>query len=140
MDITLLFERLDFSSVMWEIAVPLIFSLADIITGYIQAVINKSVDSQKMRVGLLHKCLIILVIILSFVIEFAFNISYISKIVCIYVFLMEVVSILENLKKAGIDLGKLANILKDKTEISTAETITNLTEVIKDKGENENEK
>lgn len=133
MDINILIERLDFSSVLWQISVPLIFSLADIITGYLQAVINKNVDSQKMRVGLLHKCLIILVIILSFVIEIAFNIGYISKVVCIYVFLMETVSILENLKKAGIDIGKLSNILKDKEDLSTSETIKNLTDVIKDK-------
>ena len=133
MDINILIEKLDFSNVLWQISVPLIFSLADIITGYIQAVINKNVDSQKMRIGLLHKCLIFLVIILSFVIEFAFNIGYISKVVCVYVFLMESVSILENLKKAGIDIGKLAGILKDKEDLSTSETIKNLTDVIKDK-------
>lgn len=116
MEIEILLEKLNFSGVIWEIAVPLIFSLADVITGYIQAVINNDVDSQKMRIGLLHKILIILVIILSFIIGLAFNISFIPKTVCIYVFLMEFVSILENLKKAGLDLGKLGDILKDKTE------------------------
>lgn len=116
MEIEILLEKLNFSNIAWQIGVPLIFSLADIITGYIQAVINKCVDSQKMRVGLLHKVLIALVIILSFVMGFAFNISFIPKTVCAYVFIMESVSILENLKKAGIDIGKLANILKEKEE------------------------
>lgn len=114
MEIDILLEKLNFSNAAWQIAAPLIFSLADIITGYIQAVINKCVDSQKMRVGLLHKMLITLVIILSFVIGFAFSIKFIPKIVCTYVFIMESVSILENLKKAGVDLGKLANLLKEK--------------------------
>ena len=116
MEIDVILEKLNFSNIAWEIAVPLIFSLADIITGYVQAVINKCVDSQKMRIGLLHKMLICLVIILSFVIGFAFNISFIPKTVCVYVFIMESVSILENLKKAGIDIGRLANILKNKEE------------------------
>lgn len=144
MEIEILLDKLNFSSVMWEITVPLIFSLADIITGYIQAVINKTVDSQKMRIGLLHKILIILVIVLSFVLGLAFNISFIPKTVCVYVFIMECVSILENLKKAGIDIGKIAYILKEKEELSTSETLTNLgnkiEEAIKDKGEIKNDK
>lgn len=116
MDIAELITRLNFSSIIWQIVAPLIFSLADIITGYIQAVINQNVDSQKMRTGLLHKTLIIIVIILSFVIQLAFNLKYIAPFVCAYVVLMELVSIAENLQKAGFDIGKLSHILKDKKE------------------------
>lgn len=116
MDIAELITRLNFSNIIWQILAPLIFSLADIITGYIQAVINQNVDSQKMRIGLLHKALIILVIILAFVIQYAFSLNYIASFVCVYVVLMELVSIAENLQKAGIDIGKLSNILKDKKE------------------------
>lgn len=114
MEISNLLENLNFSNIIWQIITPLIFSFADIITGYIQALINNNIDSQKMRVGLLHKTLMILVIVLSFVVEHAFNLHFISSFVCIYVVLMELVSILENLKKAGIDLGKFAELLKDK--------------------------
>lgn len=114
-----LFKDLNFTSVLWQIITPLIFSLADILTGYVQAVINKNVDSQKMRTGLWHKFLIVVVIILSFVIELAFAIKYISSVVCIYVVVMELVSILENLKKAGIDIGRIGNILKEKHDIDT---------------------
>ena len=116
MDLFEFINTLNFSSVMWEIATPLVFSLADVITGYIQAIINKDVDSQKMRIGLLHKALIVLVIILSFIINLAFGLKYISSFVCIYVTLMELMSIFENLKKAGLDLGKLGILLKDKAE------------------------
>lgn len=116
MDIAELITRLNFSNIIWQILAPLIFSLADIITGYIQAVINQNVDSQKMRIGLLHKALIILVIILAFVIQYAFSLNYIAGFVCVYVVIMEVVSIAENLQKAGVDIGKLSNILKDKKE------------------------
>lgn len=126
----MLIDKLNFSSIIWQIVTPLIFSLADVITGYIQAFINKNVDSQKMRTGLLHKILVILVIVLSFIIQFAFNINYIASVVSIYVVLMEIVSILENLKKAGVDIGRLGNILKDKTEDNLAETVNKLSNTI----------
>lgn len=116
MDFEMLLNNLNFSGIIWQIVTPLIFSLADIITGYIQAIINNNVDSQKMRVGLLHKTLIILVIILSFVIQFAFKLDYIASFVCIYVVLMELVSIVENLQKAGVDIGRLAELIKNKEE------------------------
>ena len=83
-----------------------------------------------MRIGLLHKILIIIIIVLSFVIQFAFSIKFISPIVCIYIILMEGVSILENLKKAGIDIGKLTEILKDKTEETTQESVNKLINTI----------
>lgn len=125
-----LIKNLNFSSVMWQIATPLIFSISDIITGYIQALINKNVDSQKMRVGLLHKVLILIIIILSFTIQFAFNIKYVASFVCIYVTLMEIVSILENLKKANIELGKLSEILKNKNDETTSESVNKLIDTI----------
>ena len=61
MDLYELIKDLNFTSVAWQIFTPLCFSLADFVTGYIQAVINHDVKSQKMRVGLLHKTLIFLV-------------------------------------------------------------------------------
>ena len=107
-------NTINFSSIAWQILTPLIFSLADVITGFIQAVINKNVDSQVMRTGLLHKVLITLIVLLSFVADLAFSLNFISRIVCIYVVIMETTSILENLKKAGMEVGKLTSILLDK--------------------------
>lgn len=98
------FNSLEFSSFLWQILTPLIFSLADVITGYIQAIINKNVDSSKMRTGLLHKCLIVLILGLSVVISYAFNTKAIVSTISIYILVMETTSIIENLKKAGIDL------------------------------------
>lgn len=111
-----LVENLSFISLTWQILTPMIFMLADIITGLSQAIINKNVDTSKMRVGLIHKMLLILIILLSLVIDIAFNISFISRIVCVYLTIMEIISISENMTKAGIDLGKLSNILKIKWE------------------------
>ena len=107
-------DTLNFSSISWQIISPIIFSIADIITGFIQAVINKDVDSTKMRNGLLHKILIITIILLSFVGDYTFNLNFISKIVCSYVIIMEIMSITENITNAGIDITILSNILKIK--------------------------
>lgn len=112
MEIQELIETLNFSNCIWQISTPLIFSVFDVITGVIQAIINKDLDSTKMRNGLLHKFLIIIIILLSFVITYAFNLSFVSKVVCIYVIFMEATSILENIKKAGVEIGKLTEILK----------------------------
>lgn len=114
MEIQEILNTLNFSSITWQLLTPVIFSLADVITGFIQAVINKNVDSQIMRTGLLHKVLITMIIFLSFVIDITFSLEFVSKIVCAYVIIMELTSILENLKKAGIEVGKLTEILTSK--------------------------
>ena len=112
MDLENLINTLNFSSIIWQIATPLIFSLCDVVTGFIQAIINNEVQSKVMREGLLHKSLIIIIVFLSFVASLTFNISLISKAVCIYVIVMETMSILENLGKAGIKIEIIDKILK----------------------------
>lgn len=114
MEIQEIINTINFSSVAWQILTPIIFSLADVVTGFIQAVINKNVDSAVMRTGLLHKVLITLVILLAFIADLTFSLDFIARIVCIYVIVMESTSILENIKKAGIEVGKLTDILVSK--------------------------
>lgn len=119
MNIEQIITSLNFTNIFWQGGATLIFMIADIVSGVIQAIINKNLDSQKMREGILRKMLLILVVILSFIFQYAFNIPAISKVVCIYIIVMEIISILENIKKAGIDLGKLGELLKVKTEEET---------------------
>ena len=109
-------KNIAFSNIIWQVITPLIFSGLDILTGYIQAVINKNVDSKVMREGLLHKCLLIVAILIGYVVEYAFNLSTVSSVITIYICLMELMSILENLKKAGVDLKILGSILKIKED------------------------
>lgn len=111
-----LVQTLSFTSVAWQIIAPLILSAFDILTGYIQAVINKNVDSKIMREGLLHKCLLIVAISIGYIVEYAFGIKAVAQVITVYICIMEVMSILENLKKAGLDLGKLGDILKNKED------------------------
>lgn len=114
-----IYNSLNFANIFWQLGATLIFILADIISGVITAIITNNLDSQRMREGLLRKVLLILIVVLSFVIDGAFKITFISKAICIYIILMEIISILENLKKAGINLGKLGNLLKIKQEENT---------------------
>lgn len=119
MNIEQIITSLNFTNIFWQGGATLIFMIADIVSGVIQAIINKNLDSQKMREGILRKMLLILVVILSFIFQYAFNIPAISKVVCIYIIVMEIISILENIKKAGIDLGKLGELLKVKKDEET---------------------
>ena len=112
-------EHLNFANTFWQIGTTLFFMLGDIISGVVSAVILKNLDSQKMREGLLRKVLLILIVLLGFVVGGAFKITFVSKAVCIYIIVMETISILENVKKAGIDLGKLGELLKIKQEENT---------------------
>ena len=66
MNIQEVINSLDFSSLAWQVFTPIIFSVVDILTGFIQALINNSVSSKVMRVGLLHKILIIIVVLLYY--------------------------------------------------------------------------
>lgn len=116
MNIEQIINSLNFTTIFWQGGATLIFMIADIISGLVQAIINKTLDSQKMREGILRKALLILIVALSFVAQYAFNIPAVSKVVCIYIILMEIISIFENLKKAGVDLGKLGELLKIKSD------------------------
>lgn len=116
MEVLELLKTLDFSNFGWQIATPIIFSIADIITGLIQAIINDEVKSKKMREGLLHKTLIIIVLLLSVIASETFSINIISKFVSVYIILMETISIFENLKKAGVDFDNLLKIFIKKED------------------------
>ena len=111
-----LLQTLTFSNIVWQVITPLIFSGLDILTGYIQAVVNKNVDSKIMREGLLHKCLLIVAIVIGYVVEYAFGLKTVSSVITIYICVMELMSILENLKKAGVDLKAFGDILKNKED------------------------
>lgn len=127
MNVEELISSFDFSNLTWQIITPIIFSAADILTGFIQALINDNVNSKTMRVGLLHKVLIVAIILLGFVCEHAFNLAIIPKFICGYVVVMETISIAENLSKAGLDVKDLLKVFK----------LTKINEEEKDKENNE---
>ena len=90
---------------LWFIGLALVLSVFDIMTGWIQAVINKAFSSTKMREGLWHKMLLVLIICLAVVLQgftahigdTGWSVPLIYP-VCAYIAVMEVASILENIK------------------------------------------
>ena len=113
----------------WSILLACVMMCADVVVGFIQAVINNRLSSTKMRQGLLHKILILILIFVCLAIEI--GISHTVKlpydiptcgVVCGYVIIMELVSILENIARgypqfADSQLFKLFNLSdKDKEQ------------------------
>lgn len=89
-----------------------LFIAFDIIVGFIGSIKNKTFKSSIMREGMFHKVGSILIILLGDLIAYSsnfFNIGYgkeISSCICIYIVIMEVGSILENLGKLNPELQK----------------------------------
>lgn len=116
----------------WAIALACVMMLADIATGFIVAFINNEISSTKMREGLGHKALLIMLITVCFAIELAakhaVQIPYdipTCEAVCAYIVVMELISVLENIKKgypefADSPLFKIFN-LEDKDNESEDE-------------------
>lgn len=106
----------------WSILLACVMMCADVVVGFIQASINNQLSSTKMRQGLLHKVLILILIFVCLAIEI--GISHTVKlpydiptcgVVCGYVIIMELVSILENIARgypqfADSQLFKLFNL------------------------------
>ena len=95
----------------WYIVVAtLLFIVLDFASGFVQAVANKDVRSEKLRQGLFHKCGFVFAIVFGILCEWAmgfvdlgFNVP-IAVTICVYIMLTEVMSVLENLGKMSPEL------------------------------------
>lgn len=99
---------------LWLLFILLIMMI-DIVTGFLQAIVNKSIKSGKMSTGLLKKSAILMVLIA--IVPFTILLpDTISNTVIIGVYLLETinefVSILENLDKMGVKINFLDPLMK----------------------------
>ena len=98
-------KQITFTHRYWIILLPLALMSADIITGWIQATINNTWDSTKMRVGLFRKSGELLVIVVAYVIYAAINLPVdVPAFVATYIVIMEIISVCENLDQAGLPI------------------------------------
>lgn len=97
-------ENLQFSHDYWEIVLPLILMVFDIITGYYNAWKTNTISSSRMRDGMGKKIAELVYIVVGIIIGVAFDIKLIGNFVSLYIIYMELVSVAENCKKLGIDL------------------------------------
>ena len=96
-------SMIHYSNNYWIILMPFIAALFDVITGYIQAQINGTKNSSIMRKGLYRKFAELIVVLFVMIVCIAFGFPLkVAVVVSVYVVWMEVQSIAENLKAAGI--------------------------------------
>lgn len=106
---------------VYPIIIALIFMILDVVTGFIKASFNKEINSQKMREGLMHKAAFCFIIILAVACQIAMQ--YIPELgvvfpaiplVCAYVILAEIISIVENIGEMNPALrdSKLLSLFK----------------------------
>lgn len=98
---------------VWAIAGAFILMLFDMVSGIIQAVMNREFRSSTMRAGLCHKAVLALIILLAICIEIlSAHVAGLGfggvtiYVVCVAI-IMEVASIMENLCKAYPELADL---------------------------------
>lgn len=98
-------KEITFTHRYWIILLPLILIGVDIVTGWIQASVNGTWDSTKMRKGLFRKSGELLIIIVAYVIYEAIALPVdVPVFISGYVVIMEILSVLENLDQAGVPI------------------------------------
>lgn len=102
-----LVTQFNFQNETYVVVIPLILMCLDIMTGLINAWIKGEVDSSKLRKGLGKKLGEITCILIGeiFVVGFGLT-AYIAAGVSIYIIVMELISICENLEKLGVPIPK----------------------------------
>lgn len=87
--------------------VPLIFMLCDVVSGLAKAYVQKNIISHKMRSGIIKKCGEMMIIVLTAVVVYSVQWPHqIIAIVSLYMILMEIISIMENLDGIGVPIPK----------------------------------
>lgn len=96
-------DKITYTHSYWTLLLPIIMMGADVLTGWIQASVNGTWDSTKMRKGLFRKSGEIVILVLAYVIQIAIALPInIFMFISIYVCVMEVLSVIENLDQAGL--------------------------------------
>ena len=102
--------------------VPLIFMLCDVVSGLAKAYVQKNIISHKMRSGIIKKCGEMMIILLTAIVVYSVQWPHqIIAVVSVYMILMEIISIMENLDEIGVPIPKWI----EKTINNVAEDIDN---------------
>ena len=98
-------SNITYSGAYWLFLLPAVWIGIDVITGWIQAIVNGVWDSTKMRKGLFRKGGEFLVVVAEFLTQCAIPALqeiHVARFASIYIVIMEVLSVIENLDQAGI--------------------------------------
>lgn len=104
----------------WAMLLACVMMLGDVLSGFVGACVRHDVQSTKMREGIGHKILLMIIIALAYILGVGLqhvsgaNITVPStEVVCAYIIVMELASIMENVNKAWPEFSatKLAQLL-----------------------------
>lgn len=100
-------EQFHFTDEMWVVMLPAILMVVDFFTGTINAWIKGELDSSKMRKGLGKKIGEMSAILIGEIFVIAFGLTtLVVDAISIYIVIMELISICENLEKLGVPIPK----------------------------------
>lgn len=113
-----LITRLQFTKGAWVFIIPISMMAIDYATGLLNAWIKKKIKSSKMREGLAKKFGELCVLGIGSIFSYGFNIPiYILYFMSIYIIVMELISICENLDLLGVHIPKFVkNALNEANE------------------------
>ena len=96
-------KEISYTHRFWVFLLPLVLMAADIATGWIQASVNGTWDSTKMRKGLFRKSGELMSFVVACVIYEAIKVPVdVPVVISAFVVIMEILSVLENLDQAGV--------------------------------------
>ena len=102
-----LLDNFHFTNELWAVMIPIILMGIDILTGIINAWIKKELKSSKLREGLAKKFGEISVIVIGEIFVIGFGLSnFLADGISLYLIIMELISICENLEKIGVPIPK----------------------------------
>lgn len=102
-----LIARLQFSKGAWIFIVPISLMAIDYATGLVNAWLKKQIKSSKMREGLGKKFGELSILAIGAILSCGFSMPiYILHFVSIYIIIMELISICENLDLLGVPIPK----------------------------------
>jgi len=105
MDIGNIINEIHFANMLWLLLIPVAMMAIDIVTGLINAWATNSFQSARMRTGLAKKCGEIIIILIGMMFTYGMNLPrYILTGIAIYIIFMELMSVMENLKKLGVPI------------------------------------
>ena len=136
-------QGFEFRNEFWCLILPIILMGFDILTGFVNAWAKREIQSKKLRIGLSKKVGEIAILVIGEFISFALRIPpEVMKFLSLYIILMEIVSIFENLNKMGVPIPKfISNVLNNVSDtIVNSDDVKDIAEAIETEKEAINDK
>lgn len=111
-----------FSNEFWMLLLPFCMIGLDFLTGLVYAWASKTFKSSKMRTGLSKKVGEIAILVIGELFSYALGLpDYLMVFISMYICLMELMSIFENLDKMGVKIPKFVRDVVNNTDKALSE-------------------